>query len=87
MSTAHMVTSSFLPVTIIVLKVFIIHGECQDSSVMVKPKIIIGTLDPFDLLRGKLRQTGDNEIKYVNLFDNCKILYPCASHSKYLLLL
>lgn len=42
---------SFLPVGIIVLKVSKIHGECQDSGVMVEPEIIIGTFNPLDLLR------------------------------------
>lgn len=50
-----------LPISIIVLKISIVHRECQDSGVMVEPKIIIGSLNPFNLLRSELRQPGEIE--------------------------
>lgn len=65
---------SFLPVGVIVLKVSKIHRKCQDSGVMVEPKIIIGTFNPLDLLRRKVRQPGDIQKKFLDLFKNCKIL-------------
>jgi len=51
----------FLPIGIIVLKVSIFHRERQDSGVMVEPKIIIGSLNPLNLLRSELRQPAEIE--------------------------
>lgn len=47
-----------LPIGIIVLKVSILHRECQDSGIMVEPKIIVGTLNPLNLLRCEFRKPG-----------------------------
>lgn len=41
------------------LKLSIVHRKCQDSGVMVEPKIIIGTLNPLNLLRSELWQPGE----------------------------
>lgn len=40
------------------LKVPIVHRECQNSGVMVEAKVIIGTLDPLNLLWSELWQSG-----------------------------
>ncbi len=66
---------SCLPIGIIVLKVSILHRECQDSSVMVKPKIIIGTFNPLNLLRSELRQPEEIILKELNLPDKCKTIF------------
>lgn len=54
-----MVAVLTVPVGIIVLKVPIFHRKCQNSCVMVEPKVIMGTFNPFNLLRRKFRQPGD----------------------------
>lgn len=43
-----------LPISIIMLKFPILDRKRQDSGVMVEPKIIIGTLNPLNLLRCEL---------------------------------
>lgn len=48
-----------LPISIIMLKIFVVHRKCKDGGVMVKSKIIIGTLDPFYLLRSELWQPAE----------------------------
>lgn len=45
-----------IPIGIIVLKISIVQRGCKNSSVMVEPKIIIGTLNPLDLLWSELWQ-------------------------------
>lgn len=47
------------PIGIVMLKISVVHGKCKDSGVMVEPKIIICTLNPLNLLRGKLWQPGE----------------------------
>lgn len=48
-----------LPICVIMLKLSIVHRKCQNSCVMVEPKIIIGTLNPLNLLRSELWQPGE----------------------------
>lgn len=55
------------------LKVSILHREGQDRSVMVEPKIIIGTLNPIYLIRSEYRQPGKIEVKLLNLPVKCKM--------------
>lgn len=45
---------SALPVGIVVLQVAIVNRECQDSGIMVKTKVVMGSLSPLDLLRSEL---------------------------------
>lgn len=52
-----------VPVSIIVLKISIVHRECQYSGVMVEPKIIIGSLNPFNLFRSELWKPGEIILK------------------------
>lgn len=47
------------PVAIVVLEVFIIHRESQNSGVMVEAKVVVGTLYPFNLLGSELWQSGE----------------------------
>ena len=46
--------ASALPVGIIVLQAAIVNGKRQDSGVVVKTKVVMGSLRPLDLLRSKL---------------------------------
>ena len=43
-----------LPVCIVVLQAAIVNGKRQDSCVMVKTKVVMGSLRPLDLLRSEL---------------------------------
>lgn len=47
------------PVAIVVLEVFIIHREAQNSGVMVEAKVVVGTLYPLNLLGSELWQSGE----------------------------
>lgn len=47
------------PVGVVVLQVFIVYRKAENSGVMVEAKVIIGTLYPFNLLRGELWQSGE----------------------------
>ena len=45
---------SALPVGIVVLQAAIVYGKRQHSGVVVKTKVVMGSLRPLDLLRSKL---------------------------------
>ena len=45
---------SALPVGIVVLQAAIVNGKRQHSGVVVKTKVVMGSLRPLDLLRSKL---------------------------------
>lgn len=64
-----------LPISIIVLKISVVHRECQHSGVMVEPKIIISTLNPLNLFRSELGQPGEIVLKKLNLPDKYKTIF------------
>lgn len=50
------ISCNVLPICIIMLKPFVVDRECKYSGVVVKPKIVIGTLDSLYFLRSELWQ-------------------------------
>lgn len=47
------------PVSVVVLEVFIVDRKSENSGVMIEAKVIVGTLDPLNLLGSELWQSGD----------------------------
>lgn len=41
------------------LQVFVVDRECEDRGVMIKSKVVIGTLDSLDLLCCEFWQPGE----------------------------
>lgn len=64
-----------LPVSIIVLKISIVHRKCKYGGVMVEPKIIIGSLNPLNLFRSELWKPGEIILTQSNLPFKCKTFF------------
>lgn len=75
LSYSYRYVGTYLPISIIVLKLSIVHRECQDSGVMVEPKIIIGSLNPLNLLRRELRQPVEIVLNKLNVPHKCKTIF------------
>lgn len=64
------ISCTSLPICIIMLKPFVVHRKCKDSGVMVKSKIIIGTVDPLYFLRSELWQPAEIYFLFVLLLNH-----------------